>query len=199
MILHPEVQTKAHAELDRIIGVDRLPTLTDRESLPYITALILEVMRWSPAVPVGTPSPPPPPSPSSRLMQRAHTDIPHKSTEDDYYNGQLIPKGSLVLVNTWSILHNPDDYPAPDAFLPERFLRTSASTGEPELDPGVRDPRNAGVFGFGRRGCSGRHFAEQSLFLTVATVLAAVCIEKAVGKDGKPVVPEFEMQTGTVA
>lgn len=103
------------------------------------------------------------------------------------------------MVNTWSICRNADDYPDPNVFRPERFLRTSASTGRLELDPTVRDPRTAGVFGFGRRGCSGRHFAEQAVFITITTVLAAVRIEQPIGKDGRPVVPKFEMKAGTVS
>lgn len=45
MVLHPEVQRAAQAELDRVVGQDRLPELTDRESLPLITAIMWEVLR----------------------------------------------------------------------------------------------------------------------------------------------------------
>lgn len=53
MILHPEIQAKAHAELDSVIGRDRLPTLKDKSSLPYIRSIMTEVFRWQPAVPMG--------------------------------------------------------------------------------------------------------------------------------------------------
>lgn len=59
MTMHPEVQVKAQAELDHVIGVDRLPTMADRTSLPYINAIMLEVMRWLPVVPVGEANTPP--------------------------------------------------------------------------------------------------------------------------------------------
>lgn len=46
MVLYPEVQAKAQAEIDRIVGTDRLPTLADKESLTYIVCLMKEVLRW---------------------------------------------------------------------------------------------------------------------------------------------------------
>ena len=49
----PEVQSKARAELDAVIGCDRVPTLADRERLPYLNAVYLEVLRWIPVAPMG--------------------------------------------------------------------------------------------------------------------------------------------------
>jgi cytochrome P450 len=53
MILNPEVQTKAHAEIDRVVGKDRLPDFNDRPSLPYVEAIMRETFRWHPAIPFG--------------------------------------------------------------------------------------------------------------------------------------------------
>ena len=53
MILFPEVQEKAQAEIDAVVGKDRLPTFGDRGDLPYIEAIICETMRWHPPVPLG--------------------------------------------------------------------------------------------------------------------------------------------------
>ena len=53
MVLHPEVQAKAQAELDRVIGTDRLPELSDNEGMPYIEAVIRETLRWHPVVPIS--------------------------------------------------------------------------------------------------------------------------------------------------
>ena len=53
MILFPEVQKKAQAELDAIIGPERLPTLSDRQSLPYMEALVKEIHRWHPVARLG--------------------------------------------------------------------------------------------------------------------------------------------------
>ena len=53
MILHPEVQKKAQEQLDMVVGTDRLPEISDRQSLPFIEALYLECLRWRPATPFG--------------------------------------------------------------------------------------------------------------------------------------------------
>ena len=52
MTLHPEVAAKGQEELDRVIGSDRLPEMSDRENLPYIGAILKEVLRWQPALPL---------------------------------------------------------------------------------------------------------------------------------------------------
>lgn len=56
MALHPDKQTKAQKELDKIIGRNRLPRLSDKADLPYVSALVKEVMRWHPILPLSTPS-----------------------------------------------------------------------------------------------------------------------------------------------
>lgn len=49
MMLHPSVQEKIHAELDRIVGSDRPPTLEDQKDMPYLGAAVLEILRWNPS------------------------------------------------------------------------------------------------------------------------------------------------------
>ena len=53
MLKHPEMQRRAHEELDRVIGSGHLPTLADEESLPYTTAIVKEVLRWKTVAPIG--------------------------------------------------------------------------------------------------------------------------------------------------
>ena len=53
MILYPDVVRKAQAEIDAVVGQDRLPNFADRQNLPYINAIVLEVMRWHSVVPTG--------------------------------------------------------------------------------------------------------------------------------------------------
>lgn len=54
MVLHPAVQEKAQAQLDSVIGMNRLPDFDDISSLPYIEAVLMEIMRWRPVVPLST-------------------------------------------------------------------------------------------------------------------------------------------------
>jgi cytochrome P450 len=80
MLLFPEAQEKAQEELDKVVGLGRLPEYEDRERLPYTNALCKEVLRWHPVAPFS---------------------IPHRVTQDDVFGGYFIPTGSIVLGNTW--------------------------------------------------------------------------------------------------
>ncbi len=53
MLLYPEVAKKAQAELDSVVGTDRIPTFEDRDNLPYINAIVKETIRWHPVAPMG--------------------------------------------------------------------------------------------------------------------------------------------------
>jgi cytochrome P450 len=53
MVLYPDVQKRAQAEIDLVIGRNRLPTFEDRASLPYIEAVLRETLRWEPVIPLG--------------------------------------------------------------------------------------------------------------------------------------------------
>ncbi|KAJ3539528.1 hypothetical protein NM208_g5454 [Fusarium decemcellulare] len=101
MIMFPDVQRRAQAEIDTVVGSDRLPNGEDRERLPYLAALIKETLRWLPVVPVGT---------------------THVAQEEVTYAGYRIPKGAYLLAGIWSCLHDPQTHPNPSIFDPERFL-----------------------------------------------------------------------------
>ena len=53
MILNPEIAKKGRAEIDAVIGSDRMPTFEDRANLPYINAIVKETIRWHPVAPMG--------------------------------------------------------------------------------------------------------------------------------------------------
>ncbi|KAJ8091677.1 hypothetical protein PM082_020912 [Marasmius tenuissimus] len=53
MALFPEVQARARAELDAVVGTERLPTFEDRDKLPYLNAVALEALRWHTVTPTG--------------------------------------------------------------------------------------------------------------------------------------------------
>lgn len=167
MICFPEVQMKAQAELDRVVS-ERLPDFNDMENMPYLSAIIKEIIRWQPVTPYG---------------------LPHCSTEDDVYEGYHIPNGSVVIPNCWAMLYNEDDYPDPHVFKPERFIKDG------QIDPNVRDPALI-AFGFGRRLCPGNVLAISTLWLTAATILATFNLSKAVDKDGKVIEPSREYHAG---
>ena len=97
MCLYPDIQKKAQAEIDNLVGsLGRLPTLSDREDLPYVNALLKEVHRWNPVTPLGACF-------SVICFKDSHYALamPHRVSEDDVYENKFIPKGSTVIVNTW--------------------------------------------------------------------------------------------------
>jgi cytochrome P450 len=53
MVSYPDVQRRAQAEIDSVIGKDRLPTFEDRASLPYVESVLRETLRWQPIGPLG--------------------------------------------------------------------------------------------------------------------------------------------------
>ncbi|PIL29427.1 cytochrome P450 [Ganoderma sinense ZZ0214-1] len=168
--LHPEVLRKAHAELDAAIGPHRLPDFADKDSLPYVNAIIKESIRWHSALPVG---------------------LPHANMADDEFRGYFIPAGTILIANTWACMHDPEAYEDPDVFRPERFIRDG------RLDPSVRDPA-AFIFGYGRRICPGRYFAEDAVFISVACALHVFNIGPPRGDDGRPIKIEH-VQSNTLA
>jgi len=170
MTLFPEAQKKAQEEIDAVVGTDRLPTLADRQRLPYVEALISEVLRWGPVGPIC---------------------IPHRLIEDDVYNGYFIPKGTLVLANLWCMLHDPAVYSNPLDFTPDRFI------ARPDK-PAEQDPR-ACCFGFGRRVCPGMNLAEASVWLETVTSLATLSISKARDEHGAEITPSGRYLDGTIA
>ncbi|KLO05947.1 cytochrome P450 [Schizopora paradoxa] len=158
VLKHPEALRRAQEELDRVIGTDRLPTCEDRDNLTYVNAMCMEVLRWGVPGPLG---------------------VPHRTTEEDEYQGYRIPAGTLVLSNIWGIANNPDIYPDPLEFKPERWLPGGVNFKSTR-------PMDF-VFGYGRRICPGRIWADDLLFIFAASLLATFNIERAVDASGKPI------------
>ncbi|KAJ7156841.1 cytochrome P450 [Mycena crocata] len=149
MVLFPGVQAKAQREIDAVVGDGRLPSFSDKENLPYTTALALEVLRWHSVTPTG---------------------VPHRVTEDHIHKGWFLPEGSLVIANIWKMAHDPQVYSNPMEFEPERFIAKDGKDA-------ALDPRDL-AFGFGRRICPGRVLADASVFISCAMALAVFNISK---------------------
>ncbi|KAG1797362.1 cytochrome P450, partial [Suillus plorans] len=71
MILYPDVQARVHAEINQVVMHDKMPSIDDRPSLPYLDAVLREVLRWCPPIPLG---------------------MAHATINDDFYGGYFIPK-----------------------------------------------------------------------------------------------------------
>ncbi|KAH9160853.1 cytochrome P450 [Lactarius sanguifluus] len=105
MTLYPEVQRKAQTEIDQVVGISRLPDFSDQDALPYVQAVLKEVLRWHPVTPLG---------------------LPHKVMVSDTYEGYYIPAGSTVIPNVWGMMRDPAVFAEPDRFYPERWLSPDA-------------------------------------------------------------------------
>ncbi|KXN92808.1 O-methylsterigmatocystin oxidoreductase [Leucoagaricus sp. SymC.cos] len=171
MTLNPEVQAKAQAEIDRVLESGRLPEFSDQESLPYVTAVMKETLRWQP------------PNPQA---------VPHLNTEDDTYMGYHIPKGSIVIPNVWAMSRDEKRFPEPEQFQPERFL-----TSDGKLNPKANDPFDF-VFGFGRRKCVGTHVAVSTLWMTLVSILATLKISKARDERGNIIEPVVDFKSANI-
>ncbi|KAG6872554.1 hypothetical protein C0995_008898 [Termitomyces sp. Mi166 len=160
LLENPAVLKKAQEELDRVIGPNQLPTFDDEDSLPYITAITKETLRWRDVTPIAA--------------------VPHFLDVDDEYMGYRLPKGSVIVPNAWAMLHDEEIYPQPFVFNPDRFMKD----GKLNLD--VRDPIHA-AFGFGRRICPGRHMAFSAVWIAIASILTVFDITKARDESGNTI------------
>ncbi|KAI0772736.1 CyP450 monooxygenase [Trametes elegans] len=156
MATFPSVQKQAQAQLDAVVGPGRLPTFDDQPALPYVHALVKETLRWRVVLPLG---------------------FSHCSIHDDEYRGYFIPGGTQIIPNAWAFTRDPKDYPDPEKFMPERFLKDG------KLNPDILDP---GDFGYGRRACPGRDFADATMFAVVSSVLHTFNIVPAKDDKGNP-------------
>ncbi|KAJ5806280.1 Cytochrome P450 [Penicillium pulvis] len=176
LVINPQIQAIAHAELDHVIGSTRLPAFTDEDNLPYIKALCQETLRIRPVAVLG--------------------GTPHANSVSDTYNGYFIPKGTTILSNSWAINLNTSYYPNPHRFNPLRFLSCDSSQlpyvpafsdeDLAELSPEKIHPAKEGhsSFGWGRRICPGAGLAHNSLFIALVRLLWVFQFEPEREHDG---------------
>ncbi|KAH9916572.1 cytochrome P450 [Epithele typhae] len=165
----PRVLRAAQDEVDHVVGRDRLPTFSDRDSLPYLNALLEEMLRWRPGLSLA---------------------LPHSIINDDNYRGYDIPGGCMVLPNIWGMSRDTEFWPEPEEFRPERHLvGLKEKSAHGELPSGF-------VFGFGRRVCPGQAFADRALWLAVSNIIAAFDILPPLNEAGEEVVPPANFKPG---
>ncbi|KIK68536.1 hypothetical protein GYMLUDRAFT_35978 [Collybiopsis luxurians FD-317 M1] len=144
---YPETQKVLQEEIDSVIGRGRPPTFADQSTLPQTMAFVLESFRWRPVTSGG---------------------FPHRATKDIIWQNYLIPKGSTVIGNAWSVGRDPEVFPDPERFNPQRWI-----VKDKEGNATVRDDLKSYPFGFGRRVCPGQHMATASAFINTALILWA--------------------------
>ncbi|XP_014496416.1 cytochrome P450 81E8-like [Vigna radiata var. radiata] len=148
LLNHPEVLKRAKEELDTHVGSDHLVEESDMSKLPYVLNIFFETIRLHPAAPLWS---------------------PHMSSEDCTIGGYNLPKNTILLVNAWSIHHDPTLWKNPYEFRPERFEKEC-------------DSSKLLSFGLGRRSCPGNNLAQRSVGLALASLIQ--CFEwQRIGKE----------------
>lgn len=157
MACFPDVQKKAQEEMDTVVGSDRSPSWEDldRNRLPYLAAVVKEALRWRTVTVLA--------------------GIPHANTQPVDYKGYHFPAGTNFTGNMWAIHRNPRDFPNPDDFRPERFIKG--------LEAPYPNARGSNPFGWGRRQCSGQPMAEQGLLFSLGRMIWAFNIKPGLEAD----------------
>lgn len=165
-ITQRDVVRKVQAQLDEVVGPNRLPNFIDRSKLTYVDAFLREVMRWRPIM---------------------ADSIPHRVEKDDVYNGVLIPANALIMPNSWGINRDTkyfgDDV---EEFIPERWF-----TNRDPKNGILRHDLPTPVFGYGRRTCAGKRIAEDGMYMQMARLLWAFDFQEV---DGEPVDPNADLR-----
>ncbi|XP_076830663.1 cytochrome P450 1B1 [Brachyhypopomus gauderio] len=146
LVRYPDVQKRLQDEVDKVVGRSRLPTIQDQPRLPYVMALIYEVMRFTSFIPLT---------------------IPHCTTTNTSINGKLVAKGTVVFINQWSMNHDPKKWDQPEIFNPLRFLDEDGALNK-DLTSSVL------IFSTGKRRCIGEELSKMLLFL-FTTFMAHQC------------------------
>ncbi|XP_035679840.1 cytochrome P450 2U1-like [Branchiostoma floridae] len=144
LAMHRDIQEKVQAELDSVMGKDPSNdvTLAHRAQLPYTEAALMEVQRVRYVVPLS---------------------IPHATTAPVTFRGYQLPAGTAVIANLWSVHMDPEYWPDPERFDPERFLDAEGKV--------INNPDSFLPFSAGRRVCLGGLLAKMELFLLFASLL----------------------------
>jgi len=164
LTMYPEIVKKAQAQLDDVVG-DRPPTFYDMEELPYVEAIVKEVLRWRPPGPMG---------------------VAHATQEEITYKDWILPKGTILVSDIWTMGRDPALYPNGNSFDPDRFLTNDGKIRQPPLD--THDDYLA--FGFGRRVCVGKDVALRNLRICAAYLLWAFDFHKAKNEAGEDIQPD---------
>ncbi|XP_020576972.1 flavonoid 3'-monooxygenase-like [Phalaenopsis equestris] len=146
LIRNPIILKRAQAELDSVVGRDRLVSESDLPKLPLLQAIVKETLRLHPPAPIS---------------------LPRVAVEDCEFDGYLIPKGTTLLLNIWAIGRDPTVWPDdPLDFRPDRFLPGGLHESA--------DPKGSYFgflpFGTGRRMCVGMNLGLRMLSLMTATL-----------------------------
>ncbi|XP_065125189.1 cytochrome P450 2B15-like [Paramisgurnus dabryanus] len=139
-----DVQERCHKEIVQVLGYDRLPSMDDRDKLPYTYATVHEIQRCANIVPLG---------------------VVHATTQPTKLRGYDIPKGTITMTNLTAIFSDKEHWKCPDTFNPENFLNENGH---------FYKPKSFIPFSMGLRVCLGEILARTELFLYIVSLLQRI-------------------------
>lgn len=145
LMANPKIRKQAQAEIDAVVGQDRLVQESDHPNLPFLQAIVKETYRMHPSLPLG-------------LRRESH--------EPCIISGFQLPAHTELILNTYAIHRDPKVYENPNEFKPSRFL------DHPEVDPlSGHDYYELIPFGVGRRMCPGYNLGNVMVTSMIANLL----------------------------
>ncbi|XP_055819942.1 cytochrome P450 71AU50-like [Solanum dulcamara] len=141
LLRHPHVMKELQKELEEVVGLERMVKESDLQNLKYLDMVVKEGMRLHSVVPLA----------------------PHEAIEDCVVDGFHIQKGSRIIINYYALQRDPNIWPEPEKFLPERFVGSS-------IDIRGRDFQLL-PFGSGRRSCPAMQLAIVLVHFIVAQLV----------------------------
>uniref|UniRef100_L7N3J2 Uncharacterized protein n=1 Tax=Xenopus tropicalis TaxID=8364 RepID=L7N3J2_XENTR len=141
LIKYPEIQAKLHMEIDNVIGRNRTANMIDRNSMPYMEAVINEIQRFSDIIPLN---------------------VPRKVTKDVQFRGYCIPKDTEIYPLLCTVHHDAKYFSSPYEFNPSHFLDEQGK---------FKKNNAMMAFSAGKRICPGESLTRMELFLFFTTIL----------------------------
>uniref|UniRef100_H9GAZ5 Uncharacterized protein n=1 Tax=Anolis carolinensis TaxID=28377 RepID=H9GAZ5_ANOCA len=165
LLKYPHVQEKVHKEIDRVVGQGRMPTVKDRNQMPYTTAVLNEIQRLADVVPMN---------------------LPHFVTQDTHFRGYVIPKGTYIYPLLNSVHYDKHHHANPEEFDPGRFLDRNGCLKKVEAFM---------PFSTGKRACLGEGLARMILFLFFTTILQKFTLTSPEPPEKISIAPAFHNLT----
>ena len=154
LVHNPKYQRDIQAQLDEVVGRDRMPSLDDRLDLPLVNATIMETLRLANIVPNA---------------------LPHCTLKDTFLCGYRVPRGTIVFADTEAVHLDPKCWENPKVFDPYRHIDEQGNW--------ITDKGNFYPFGAGRRSCAGEPLAKMELFIFLSWMLHKFTFEPEDGQN----------------
>ncbi|KAL9109341.1 MAG: hypothetical protein Q9227_005971 [Pyrenula ochraceoflavens] len=178
----PSIQSRAYQAITAVYPNpgDAWHACLHEEKIPYISALVKEILRYFTVIPISLP-------------RTSIKDIPYPPTNS------VIPAGTTFYMNAYAADYDPTHFSSPHEFNPERYLDTKSSTStsdDPTSQKSTSSSSSSGTphfaYGAGSRMCAGTHLANRELYVAFVRLLAAFEITAPEKKEDEAILDALE-------